>query len=120
MPDETAEAKTFQQACTLTPNLAPPDGFLLQAQLFVELADPMRLWVGVPDTIATSGKRILVDHSVTPVAIGAMPDPFKVGYMWYDAPTATLYLNTGTEETPILTPVGGTGYIDARIAAALP
>ena len=113
--DVTTEAMTFQQACTITPGLAPPEGFLLQAQLFLELADPMRIWVGVPSSIDASGRRILVDHSVTPVALGAMPDPWKAGYLWFDAPAETLNLNTGTAASPIATPVGGAGYIASLV-----
>lgn len=46
---------------TTTPNRAPADNTLLVGELAIEMADPLRLWVGVPNTIAANGKKLIFD-----------------------------------------------------------
>src|SRR5262245_39542863 len=50
---------------TGTPNRAPTG--LAPGELAVEMANPVRLWVGVPTILDASGRKVLVDGSVTAV-----------------------------------------------------
>jgi hypothetical protein len=53
-------ARTQQQRTT-TPNAPPANNALLPGQLYTELADPVRLWVGVPTAISGTGSRLVID-----------------------------------------------------------
>jgi len=48
---------------TTTANRPPPDHTLLIGELAIELADPIRLWVGVPSWMSADGKRLVYDKS---------------------------------------------------------
>ena len=48
-----------QTARTGTNNTPP--GVLPPGQLYVEMANPLRLWTGVPTSIDATGRRALVD-----------------------------------------------------------
>src|SRR5262245_21045595 len=74
---------------TATPN-APPTG-LNPGELSVEMADPMRLWVGVPTSIDNSGKRLLVPQPAVIVA-DAPPVPQIPNQLWWESDTGILWL----------------------------
>lgn len=58
-----------QQARGRTPNAPPANGSLLPGQLYTEMNDPVRLWVGVPTTINPNGTRLILDATaVAPLA----------------------------------------------------
>lgn len=48
---------------TETPNHSPASGSLAPGELAVEMADPMRLWVGVPVEVDATERRALIDTS---------------------------------------------------------
>lgn len=48
---------------TTIPNNSPASLVLLDGELAVEQADPMRLWVGVPTTLDPTGRRLLYDST---------------------------------------------------------
>jgi hypothetical protein len=50
-----------QENRTATPNAPPANNSLNVGELYVEMADPLRLWTGVPTTVTASGVRLLID-----------------------------------------------------------
>src|SRR5262245_34874571 len=74
---------------TATPNL-PPTG-LAEGELSVEMANPLRLWVGVPTSIDATGKRLLAP--TTAVVTGdAPPANPMVNQLWWETDTGILWL----------------------------
>src|SRR6185437_1470011 len=57
-----------QESRAATPNTPPADYSLSVGQLYVEMADPLRLWVGVPTAVAPSGTRLIIDASAQAAA----------------------------------------------------
>jgi len=49
---------------TVEPDKATPDNFLQAGELSLELADPMKIWAGVPTDMDASGRKLLLDTSV--------------------------------------------------------
>lgn len=88
---------------TSQPGLAPAPGSLVPGQLAVEMATQPwpRLWVGVPTTIDTTGRRLLISSSGGGGGGATIPD----------APTdGQIYGRNGETETwqPVLPIAGGT------------
>ena len=52
-----------QQDRTPTNNTPPANNALLPGQLFVEMGTPLRLWTGVPTSIAPAGNKLILDAS---------------------------------------------------------
>jgi hypothetical protein len=77
---------------TSTPN-APPTA-LAPGELSVEMADPLRLWVGVPPELDATSKKLLIDKSIgyLPLTGGDMTGPIYVEYAW---PWIGLYATSG-------------------------
>jgi hypothetical protein len=63
-----------QQHRSETSGAAPADNSLAPGEMFVELADPMSLWVGVPTSIATNGTKKLFDSVLTGQALNKHGD----------------------------------------------
>ena len=53
-----------QQTRTSIPNHSPISGSLQPGQLAVEMADPLRLWVGVPAAIDAAMQKLLFDSAI--------------------------------------------------------
>ena len=87
----TARVQAQRTAVTNTP---PADNSLAVGQFYVEMADPMRVWIGVPVSIDPRGKRLLLDTtipggavvSVTPPTVGAP------GMLWWDSTQGQMYV----------------------------
>jgi hypothetical protein len=79
---------------TATPN-NPPVG-LSEGELSVEMANPLRLWVGVPTSIDATGKRLLTSPFV--VAQDTPPTTPGQNQLWWETDTGILWLwyNDGT------------------------
>jgi hypothetical protein len=80
---------------TVTPNNPPPSGLLLDGQLAIEQANPMRLWIGVPTSIDPTGRRLLYDASaLTGAVVGTSPPTVNVqqGDFWFDSNGTQLYI----------------------------
>jgi hypothetical protein len=56
-----SRSNIVQHLRTVTPNAAPASGVLLDGELAVEQADPMKLWVGVPTALDATGRKLLFD-----------------------------------------------------------
>ena len=54
----------IQHLRTATPNYAPPNNFLLDGELAIEQADPMKIWVGCTPMMDSSGRKLLFDASM--------------------------------------------------------
>jgi len=63
-----------QEARTATPNNPPANGSLLDGQLYVEMATPTRLWVGVPTSIDPTGRKTIVDQTTLGNALNKTGD----------------------------------------------
>jgi hypothetical protein len=80
----------IQHVRTATSNNPPPSGLLLDGELAIEQADPVRLWVGVQPSLDASGRKLLFDaslldgglsHVITDQSLtgsGTMDDPLSV------------------------------------------
>src|SRR5215831_2536227 len=63
-----------QQHRTTTVNAAPANGSLAPGELYIELADPAKLWVGVPSSVSASGVKKLVDEALLANALNKHGD----------------------------------------------
>jgi len=72
---------------TATPN-NPPVG-LAPGELSVEMADPIRLWVGVPPEIHPDQRRML---SVPQIVTGDAPPVPEYNQLWWESDTGILWL----------------------------
>jgi hypothetical protein len=81
---------------TTVPNNPPAAGLLLDGQLAVEQADPMRIWVGVPTSLDPTGRRLLYDASVSgyrgPIISDIAPTTPGIAGLWYDSVGTQLYI----------------------------
>lgn len=69
----------------------PPTG-LSPGELSVEMADPLRLWVGVPASIDPLERRLLVPHSSVISSDTPPPAPIP-NQLWWESDTGILWLN---------------------------
>jgi hypothetical protein len=60
----TAHAKKVQIKRTATDNNPPATNSLLPGELAVEMGTPVRLWVGVPPALDSTGKKLIIDVGV--------------------------------------------------------
>ena len=58
-----ARWETVQHLYTLTSGSAPPANTLLVGELGLELADPVKIWAGVPTALDPTGRKVLFDSS---------------------------------------------------------
>jgi len=103
---------------TSTPNKPPPDGSLQPGELAVEMANPCRLWVGVPTSLDFAGKKLIGTVIVAEVP----PTPAVPGMLWYEADTGIfwMYYADGTSAQWVQvngTGGGGGGTVDAYTKA---
>ena len=90
-----------QQHRTSTPNGAPANNSLAPGELYVEMADPAKIWVGVPTALAAAGIKQLVG-SQPRVTIADTPpiSPAPVpGDLWWNSTSGNLYIFY-TDPTP--------------------
>ena len=90
-----------QHLYTTTPNSPPPSGVLTVGELGLELADPVRIWVGVPTSLNPTGRRVIYDSAVG----GGIPEPPGDGLTYGRQPTLwvpTLPLSGGTVSGDII------------------
>jgi len=73
---------------TATPNNPPVN--LAEGELSVEMANPLRLWVGVPTSIDASGKRLLTSPYVT--TSDTPPSNPGLNQLWWETDTGVLWL----------------------------
>lgn len=97
-----------QQARGRTPNAPPANGSLLPGQLYTELNDPLRLWVGVPTTINPNGTRLIVDA----MAVAPLASPVFTGN-----PTAPTQ-SPGDNDTSLATTAFTTAAVAVETARA--
>jgi hypothetical protein len=83
---------------TPTPNNPPPPHILLDGEISIEQADPMRLWIGVPVALDPTGRRLLYDASAivaggVSVTVGDQPpsNP-KSRDLWFCSADTQLYI----------------------------
>jgi len=90
---------------TATPN-NPPVG-LSEGELSVEMANPLRLWVGVPTSIDATGKRLLTSPYVT--TSDTPPVNPGLNQLWWETDTGILWLyyNDGTSSQWVQAGQGG-------------
>lgn len=74
---------------TITPD-SPPSA-LEPGELAVEMAEPTRLWVGVPLTLDPSGKKLLVPSASVAVSEDPPLTP-EQGDLWYEADVGILWM----------------------------
>src|SRR5262245_58813194 len=74
---------------TATPN-NPPTG-LLPGELAIEMADPARLWVGVPTALDATGKKLLVPQSGVVVSDTPPPSPI-FNQLWWESDNGIMWL----------------------------
>lgn len=94
-----ARTGVIQHFRTVTPNNAPSNNVLLDGEIGVEQADPMRLWVGVPTTLDPTGRRLMYDSSL---ATGVRSFNLRTGVvtlMPSDVVAATGVVTTGSTMT---------------------
>ena len=66
---------------TTSPDVAPPANMLLEGEIGIELADPMKLWVGVPAAMDPTERKLLLDTGALlagdylPLAGGTLTGP---------------------------------------------
>ena len=78
---------------TIDPN--SPPGALEPGELAVEMAEPTRLWVGVPVELDPTGKKLLIDLSISTgtVYVGDAPPVLRAqGDLWYESDTGILWI----------------------------
>lgn len=63
-----------QQARAESGNTPPANNSLLPGQIYLELADPMRIWAGVPTSINPNGVRLIFDASIASEALNKTGD----------------------------------------------
>ena len=71
-PRAGARSDYVQHLYTTNPNSPPPSGVLTVGELGIELADPAKLWVGVPTSMDATGRKLLYDSGA---AINFPPFP---------------------------------------------
>ena len=62
--DVTIRTDYVQHLYTANPNSPPPNNVLTPGEIGLELADPMKVWAGVPTSMDASGRKLLLDTSV--------------------------------------------------------
>ncbi|WLA79564.1 tail fiber domain-containing protein [Bradyrhizobium elkanii] len=89
---------------TSTP--ANPPLALDPGELSIEMADPTRLWVGVPTSINPAAKKLLIDLSasggtggVALYLLNAPPAGAAVGDFWWDTGIGNLFVNYSDGDT---------------------
>lgn len=91
--DMATVPKKVQIKRTSTSN-TPPVG-LLPGELAVEMASPLRLWVGVPTLLDPSEKKLLIDMTF-PTNGAAMSDTAPSfpahGTLWFETDTGILWV----------------------------
>lgn len=89
---------------TATPN--NPPATLAEGQLAVEMANPLRLWIGVPVAVDPSGRKQLLPNSS--IASGTTPPATgnSIGDLFYNTATDTLLVWNGTAWDPVAPPAG--------------
>src|SRR4051794_24938583 len=121
---------------TRTPN-NPPNG-LAPGELFVEMADPVRLWTGVPASIDPTQRKLLIDVSAptsgggggAQVFIADVPPPSpNAGDLWWESDTGALFVYYSDANSPQwigvavqgpIGPPGPTGISAVTIGATPP
>jgi hypothetical protein len=83
--------ETVQHLYTVNPNRAPPPHTLLVGELGLELADPMKAWVGVPTDMDPTGRKLLYTSSTVHISSVAPASP-QPGQLWFDSVNAQTYL----------------------------
>src|SRR5215831_16881920 len=63
-----------QQHRTTTVNAAPANGSLAPGELYIELADPAKLWVGVPSSVSAAGTKKILDNALLANALNKHGD----------------------------------------------
>ena len=85
------------------PDNSPEAGSLREGELSVEMADPVRLWVGVPTSIDATGRRVLVDASLSgsgaTIVISDTPPTLTAGTLWWDSVGGQLYIGYDDGDT---------------------
>jgi hypothetical protein len=112
-----------QHLRTVTPNAAPAAGVLLDGELAVEQADPMKLWVGVPTAMDATGRKLLFDkgqiaqaqvrHDASLTGTGQTASPLAVAQATQAqlagarvATTAEIAAGAAPIDTVMVTPAG--------------
>lgn len=85
-----------QHLYTVTPDSPPPNNVLTVGEIGIELADPAKIWVGVPTSMDTTGRKLLYDaDTIFSVSVAdSSPDitASKQGDLWWDSTGAQLYI----------------------------
>ena len=112
---------------TTTANRPPPDHTLLIGELAIELADPIRLWVGVPSWMSADGKRLVYDKSSGTEEAptdGQIYGRRGSNLSWQPVLPLTGGALTGPLQLPIAAPTlpehaANKAYVDSQFASAL-
>jgi hypothetical protein len=102
---------------TSTPN-APPTG-LSPGELSVEMADPLRMWVGVPTNLDASGKKLLVDGGVAGTFVKKSGDTMTGGLI-INSTGGPLWMSSATMDVTLSKLASGQACsISGRLGAEL-
>jgi len=100
---------------TATPNNPPVN--LAEGELSVEMANPLRLWVGVPTSIDASGKRLLTSPYVT--TSDTPPVNPGLNQLWWETDTGVLWLWYDDGSSAQWVQAGQGGGVSALVIADL-
>src|SRR5215472_17524285 len=91
----TERYNVVQHRRTATANNPPPDNFLLEGEFCIEMADPIRLWIGVPTALDPTGRKLFYDAFID------APDDLNVYGRGQAAWQPVLPLSGGTLTGPL-------------------
>jgi hypothetical protein len=110
-----------QHLYTVDPDKAPPENLLLVGELGIELADPMKLWVGVPTDMDATGRKLLYNSAASGGPGGGAsvtisdtpPGSPNSGDLWWDSVSTQLFIRytDPTSSQWVIANSGMAGYL---------